>query len=192
MGIELPQTIKLIAGGSVQGIISFKATWTYKKPLYGNLFDSSSSEFEDDPGMKPAMVNNLRTDDPVAAQCSGTNSDSDGSSDALAVTKTPSKTCSNKPLMEILLTGSNTDSGATIPAETVLESNEQDEWRVENTGPIQKLEVQFNGEASTTTTNEVDKMSASNERLCQLTTSMCSMTTTNILNWTMTMNNNSK
>ena len=32
-GIELPQTIKLIAGGSVQGIISFKATWIYKKPL---------------------------------------------------------------------------------------------------------------------------------------------------------------
>ena len=32
-GIELHQTIKLIAGGSVQGIISFKATWIYNKPL---------------------------------------------------------------------------------------------------------------------------------------------------------------
>ena len=29
--------------------------------------------------------------------------------------------------MEILLTGSNEDSGATIPAETVLGSNKQDE-----------------------------------------------------------------
>ena len=77
-GIELPQTIKLIAGGSVEGIISFKAAWIYKKPLFGNLFDSSSSEFEDDPGMKPTMVTNLRTDDPVAAQYGVTNSDSDG------------------------------------------------------------------------------------------------------------------
>ena len=34
------------------------------------------------------------------------------------------------------MTGSNEDSGATIPAETVLEPNKQDEWRVENTGRI--------------------------------------------------------
>ena len=58
-GIELPQTIKLIVGGSVQGIISFKATQIYKKPLSGNSFDSSSSEYEEDPGMKPAMLTNL-------------------------------------------------------------------------------------------------------------------------------------
>ena len=163
-GIELPQTIKLIAGGSVKGIISFKATWIYMKPLYGNLFDSSSSEFEDDPRMKPAMVTNLRTDDPVAAQYSVTNSDSDGSSDALEVTRTPSKTVNNKLTMEILLTGSDADSGTTIPAETVLKSNLQDEWRVENTGPIQKLEVQFNKKVSTTMINEVAKMMAFNEQ----------------------------
>ena len=100
-GIELPQTIKLIAGGSVQGNISFKATWIYKKPLYGNLFDSSSSEYEEDPGMKPAMLIDITADDQVEAQHSGTNSDSDSSSYALEVTRTPSKTCSNKPLMEI-------------------------------------------------------------------------------------------
>ena len=99
-GIELSQTIKLIAGGSVQGIISFKSAWIYKKLLYGSLFDSSSSEFEDDPGMKPAMVTNLRTDDPVVAQYSVTNSDSDGSSDTLDITRTPSKTVNNKSLME--------------------------------------------------------------------------------------------
>ena len=147
-GIELTQTIKLIAGGSVHGIISFKATQIYKKPLYGNLFDSSSSGSDDDPGMKPVVLPNLRTDDPVAAQYNGTNSGSDGSSDALEVTRTPSKTCSNKPSMENLVTGNNADSGTTIPAETVLESNEQDEWRVNNTSPIQKLEVQFNKEVS--------------------------------------------
>ena len=75
--------------------------------------------------MKPAMLTNLTADDQVEAQYSGTNSDSDSSSYELDVIRTPSKTCSNKPLMEILLTGSNEDSGATIPAETVLESNKQ-------------------------------------------------------------------
>ena len=101
--------------------------------------------------MKPAMLTNLTADDRVEAQCSGTNSDSDSSSYALEVMRTPSKTCSNKPLMEILLTGSDEDSGATIPAETVLESNKQDEWRVANIGPIQKLEAQFNEEVGTPT-----------------------------------------
>ena len=143
-GIELPQTMKLIAVGSVHGIISFKAAWIYKKPLYGNLFDSSSSESDDNPGMKPVMVPNLRTDDPAPPQYSGTNSDSDGSSDAIEVMKMPSKACSNKLSMENLLTGNDADFGTTIAVETVLESNEQDEWRVDNTSPIQKLEVQFN------------------------------------------------
>ena len=113
--------------------------------------------------MKPAMLSDLTADDQVEAQYSGTNSDSDSSSYALEVIRTPSKTCSNKPLMETLLTGSNEDSGATIHAETVLESNKQDEWRVENTGPIQKLEAQLNKELSTPTINEVDKIVASNE-----------------------------
>ena len=107
-GIELPQTIKLIAGGSVQGMISFKAKWIYKKPLYGNLFDSSSSEYEEDPGMKPAMLTNLTADNQVEAQYRGTNSDSGSSCYAL-------EDMSNKPLMEILLTGTDEDSGATIP-----------------------------------------------------------------------------
>ena len=79
--------------------------------------------------MKPAMVTNLRTDNPVAAQYSVTNSDSDGLSDALEAMRTPSKTVNNKVSMEISLTRSNADSGTTIPAETVLKSNVQDEWR---------------------------------------------------------------
>ena len=77
--------------------------------------------------MKPAMLTNLTADDQVESQYSRTNSDSDSSSYELEVIRTPYKTCSSKPLMEILLTGSNEDSGATIPAETVLESNKQDE-----------------------------------------------------------------
>ena len=106
----------------------------------------------------------VSTDDPVAAQYSVTNSDSDGSSDALDITRTPSKTVNNKSLMEILLTGSDADSTTTIPAETDVKSNVQGEWRVDNTGPIQKLEVQFNEEVSTTMIHEVGKMMASNEQ----------------------------
>ena len=48
---ELPQTIKQIGGGPFLGNISFKATRFYKKLLYGNLFDSSSSEDEEDPAI---------------------------------------------------------------------------------------------------------------------------------------------
>ena len=104
-GIELPQTIKLIAGGSVQGIISFKASWIHNKPIYGNLFDSYSSEYEEDPGMKTAMLTNLTADDQVEAQHSGTNSDSDSSSYVLEFMRTPSKPCSNKPSMDIYKQG---------------------------------------------------------------------------------------
>ena len=48
-GVELPQTIKVTTGGSSVDNISFKATRFYNKLLYGNLFDNSSSEGEDDP-----------------------------------------------------------------------------------------------------------------------------------------------
>ena len=52
-GVELPQTIKLIAGGSFVGTISFKPARYYKKLLYGNLFDS---EDEDDPEITSVTV----------------------------------------------------------------------------------------------------------------------------------------
>ena len=83
------------------------------------------------------MVPNLRTYDPAPTQYSGTNSDSHGSSDASEVMKMPSKTCSKSSSMENLLTGNNADSRTTIPAETVLESNKKDEWRVDNTSHMQ-------------------------------------------------------
>ena len=57
--VELPQSIKLIAGGSFQGNISFEATQFYKKPLYGNLFDSSSSEDKDDPAITSVIPTHL-------------------------------------------------------------------------------------------------------------------------------------
>ena len=58
-GVELPQTIKLIAGGSFLGNITFKGRRLYKKPLYGNIFDSSSSEDDDDPGITPVIQKKL-------------------------------------------------------------------------------------------------------------------------------------
>ena len=59
-GVELPQTIKLFAGGSFVGKISFKPARYYKKLFYGNLFDSSSSEDEDDPEIASVTAKNLQ------------------------------------------------------------------------------------------------------------------------------------
>ena len=46
--VELPQTIKLIAGGCFQGNTCFEAPWYYKKPIYGDLFENSSTDDDDD------------------------------------------------------------------------------------------------------------------------------------------------
>ena len=58
--VELPQTTNLIAGGSFLDNITFKATRFYQKLLYGNLFDSSSSEDEDDPAITSVIEQNLQ------------------------------------------------------------------------------------------------------------------------------------
>ena len=98
-GVELPQTIKLIAGGSFQGNISFTATQFYKKPLFGNLFDSSSSEDEDDSVITSVIPTKFMNDRQGTAQYSETSSDSDSSSYALEETRTPSN-MGNEKLME--------------------------------------------------------------------------------------------
>ena len=59
-GVELPQAIKLIGGGSFVGSISFKPERYYKNLLYGNLFDSSSSEDEDDPEITSVTAEKLQ------------------------------------------------------------------------------------------------------------------------------------
>ena len=51
-----------------------------------------------------------------------------------------------KPMELIVLPSSNEDSGATIPAETVLDSTMADDWKVTHTGSAQQLEDWFDKE----------------------------------------------
>ena len=71
-GVELPQTIKLIAGGLVVGTISFKPTRYHRKPLSRNLIGSSSSEDEDDPKVKLVVAERIDYDNHNVAQSGGT------------------------------------------------------------------------------------------------------------------------
>ena len=61
-GVELPKTIKLTAGGLVVGTISFKPERYQSKPLFDNLFDSLSSEDDDDHEVK-SVVGRIIDDD---------------------------------------------------------------------------------------------------------------------------------
>ena len=82
----------------------------------------------------------------MTAQYHETSSDSDSSSYALEETRTPSN-MGNEKLMEVtVLPGGDKDSGAPIPAETVLDSTTSDDWKVAHTGLMQKLEDQFDKE----------------------------------------------
>ena len=78
-GVELSQTIKLIACGLSVGTISFKPAQYYRKLLYGNIFDSSSSE-EDDPEIASVTAKNIEDDNQHIAQSGGTSDDGDSSS----------------------------------------------------------------------------------------------------------------
>ena len=143
-GVELPQTIKLIDGGSFLGNITFKATRFSKKLLYGNLFDSSSSEDEDDPAITSVIQMKLTDDNQDIAQYSETSTEGDSSSYGNEGTRTPFNMGTDKLMEEIVVPGGDEDSGATIPAETVLDSNTADDWKVVHTGLMQKLEDWFN------------------------------------------------
>ena len=145
-GVELPQTIKLIAGGSFVGNISFKATRFHKTLLYGNLFDSSSSEDESDPEITSVTLTKFTDDNQDIAQYSETSDEGDSSSYCTEDTRTPSNMGTNKQMEDIVVAESDKDSGGTIPAETVLDSNTADDWKVEHTGSMEKLEDQFNKE----------------------------------------------
>ena len=71
-GVELPKTIKLIAGGSLVGTISFKLARYYRKPLYHYSFDSSSSEDEDDAEVESVAAKNIDDDKQHIAQSGDT------------------------------------------------------------------------------------------------------------------------
>ena len=89
-GVKLPQTfIKLIAGGSFVGTISFKATRYCKKPLYGNIFDSSSSEDENDPENASVTTKRITDDSQHIAQYSEKSDEGDSLSYGNEDTRTP-------------------------------------------------------------------------------------------------------
>ena len=130
-GVELPQTIKLIAGGHFQGNICFEATWYCKKSIYGDLFENSSTDEDDDTVSKLANL----TSDPigdkaiplkstrdyqVTAQYSETSTDSDSSIYACEETILPPNLGNEKPMELIELPCSDADSGATTPAVAAL------------------------------------------------------------------------
>ena len=145
-GVELPQTIKLITGGSFVGTISFKQARYYRKPLYGNLFDSSSSEDEDDPEITSVTAKNIEDDNQHIAQYSDTSDDGDSSSYGLEDSRTPSNMGSDKRMEETVVAGSEEDSWATIPAETVLDSNTVYDWKIQHIGSMKKLQDRFSKE----------------------------------------------
>ena len=104
-GVELPQTIKLIAGGSFVGTISFKATRYYKKWLHGNLFDSSSSEDEEDPEITSSTVKKFTDDNQHIAQYSETSDEGDSLSYGNEGTRTPSNMETDKQMEDIGVVG---------------------------------------------------------------------------------------
>ena len=79
----------------------------------------------------------------MTAQYSETSSDSDSTSCAREETRTPSNMGDEKLMEVIVLPRGNDDSGATIPAETVLGSTTADDWKVAHTGLNWKLEDWF-------------------------------------------------
>ena len=46
----------------------------------------------------------------------------------------------DKQMEEIVVAGREEDLGATIPAETVLDSNTVYDWKIQHTGSMKKLE----------------------------------------------------
>ena len=85
----------------------------------------------------------------MIAQRSETSSEGDSSSYGNEETRTPSNMGNDKLMEVIVLPGGDKDSGATIPAETVLDSTTGDDWKVPHAGLMQKTEDCFNEEAHT-------------------------------------------
>ena len=111
-GVELPETIKPITGGSSVGTISFKPARYYRKLLHGNLFDSSSSEEEDDPEVASVAAKNIGDDKQHIAQSGDSIDDADSSSYTLEDMRTTSIRKTLKCMEEIVVAGRDEESGA--------------------------------------------------------------------------------
>ena len=130
------------------GTISFKATRYWKKRLHGNLFDSSSSDDEEDPEITSITPKKFTDDNQHIAQYSETSDEGDSLSYGNEDTRTPSNMGTDKQMEDIDVAGSDEDSVATIPAETVLDSrsNTVYYWKIEHTSLMEKFEDRFNKE----------------------------------------------
>ena len=128
------------------GTISFKPARYYRKPLYGNLFESSLSEDEDDAEVESVATKNIADGKQHIAQSGDTSDDADSSSYANEDTRNTSNMGDNKHMEEIAVAVSEEDSGAMIPAETVLDSNTEYDWKIQHKGSMKKLEDRFNQE----------------------------------------------
>ena len=129
-GVELPQRIKLIPGGSVVGTVSFKPARYHRKPLYGNPFDSSSSEDEDNPKVQSVVAKSI--DDDNLAQSGDTSNDTSSLSCGNEDTRTTSKLGTHKWMEEIVLSGSEEESGTMIAPEALFDSNTEYDWNNSN------------------------------------------------------------
>ena len=135
-GVELPkQSNQLLVGHHW-----FKPARYYRKPLCGNLFGSSSSEDKDDPEATSIAAKNADDDKEHVAQSGDSSDDADSLSYGLEDTRTTSNMGTHKHMEEIILAGSEEESGAMIPAETVLDSNTEYDWKIQHTGLMTKLE----------------------------------------------------
>ena len=101
--------------------ISFKPVRYNWKLLYGNLFDNSSSVDEDDSEVASVAAKNIDDDKQHVVQSGDSSDDADSLTDALEDTRTTSNMGTHKHMEEIAFAGSEEESGAIIPAETMLE-----------------------------------------------------------------------
>ena len=118
------------------------------------MFDSSSSEDEDDPEITSVILTKFTDGNQHTAQYSETSNEGDSSSYGNEDTITPSNMGTDKQMEDIVVGGSEEDSGATIPAERVMDSNTAYDWKVEHTGLMEKLEDWFNKEVHILITNQ--------------------------------------
>ena len=83
---------------------------------------------------------NINDDNQDVAQSGDTSDDADSSSYGNEDTRVTSNMGTHKHMEEIVLAGSEEESGAMIPAETVLDYNTEYDWKIQHTGLMKKLE----------------------------------------------------
>ena len=87
------------------GTISFKPARYYRKLLYGNLFDNSSSEDEYDPTIASVTAKNIEDDNQHIAQYGETSDDGDSSSSGLEDSRTKPNMGTDKQMEEMKTLG---------------------------------------------------------------------------------------